>query len=277
MSISYGMEKRFEYESNNATKPSCYKMLKKNNKTGCAGLISMKSCSMLAVAVIIAGMAGPSQAMPNVKHRFLIHKRSEEPQSTLIAFPRVGRSVSDNDFNMLDDQNTETRSHTRSKRQALIPFPRTGKRAALIPFPRTGKKRAALVAYPRTGKRASLVPFARIGKRTYDSSMPVRYRNGNPWAMLRDESGQLRPLISIVSGKRNEFPTNSQIAHESDIPSTMNDYIDNDDHRVTRFARSEDAKNGINTEQDATGLTKNLGLFDLDPEEIDLFRGFNME
>lgn len=170
------------------------------------------------------------------------------------------------DFNNLDDQNAKTPgSHTRSKRQALIPFPRTGKRAALIPFPRTGKKRAALVAYPRTGKRASLVPFARIGKRTYDSSMPVRYRNGNPWAVWRDESGQLRPLIPNISGKRNEFPTNSQIAHEYDTPSTMNDYIDNDDHRVTRFARSE---NGINTEKDATGLTKNLGLFDLDPEEI---------
>ena len=26
------------------------------------------------------------------------------------------------------------------KRQALIPFPRTGKRSALIPFPRTGKR-----------------------------------------------------------------------------------------------------------------------------------------
>ena len=80
--------------------------------------------------------------MPNVKRRFLIHKRPGEPQSTLIAFPRVGRSVPDDEYNMIDDQNAETpasvhmrfgkrtRLHTRSSKGSMMAFPRVGKRGA---------------------------------------------------------------------------------------------------------------------------------------------------
>jgi hypothetical protein len=50
----------------------------------------------------------------------------------------------------------EEASSSRVKRQALIPFPRTGKRAA--------EKRQGLVPFPRTGKRQGLVPFPRTGR-----------------------------------------------------------------------------------------------------------------
>lgn len=53
------------------------------------------------------------------------------------------------------------------KRQALIPFPRTGKRASLIPFPRTGK-RASLIPFPRTGKRATPSSLIRAIPDTYN-------------------------------------------------------------------------------------------------------------
>lgn len=149
MSISYGIEKRFEYESNNATKPFCYKMLKKNNKLGCAGMISMKSCCMLAVAVIIFGVASPSQAMPNF-NRFLIHKRSEEPQSTLIAFPRVGRSVSDDEYNMLDDQNAGTRESNGIIESNSPPYLKFGEKSRI----HTRSSKGSMMAFPRVGKRS---------------------------------------------------------------------------------------------------------------------------
>lgn len=55
------------------------------------------------------------------------------------------------------------------KRQALIPFPRTGKRASLIPFPRTGK-RASLIPFPRTGKRATPSSLIRELPDTYENT-----------------------------------------------------------------------------------------------------------
>merc|ERR1712172_385699 len=79
------------------------------------------------------------------------YKRGRSASSSLIPFPRVGRSVSEplesnaDSENSNDDQNMlrSTRSsgssqfygqkRTVQKRQALIPFPRTGKRASLQP------------------------------------------------------------------------------------------------------------------------------------------------
>merc|ERR1712141_681389 len=70
--------------------------------------------------------------------------------SSLIPFPRVGRSVEaeDEDSERVDRHSRSAfnnrllygQKRTVQKRQALIPFPRTGKRASLIPFPRTGKR-----------------------------------------------------------------------------------------------------------------------------------------
>lgn len=135
----------------------------------------------------------------------------------------------------------------------MIPFPRTGKRAALVAYPRTGK-RAFLIPSARTGKRAFLIPSIRTGKRSlkYESGMPLRYGNG----------------YVLERGERKDFSTNSEMSHESDLPSTTNDNIDNNHARFVRLSPSQEAENGINAEQDDTDLTNNLGLFDLGPERI---------
>merc|ERR1712088_624586 len=77
------------------------------------------------------------------------YKRGRSASSSLIPFPRVGRSVSEPLESNIDSDNPNddpsmlrsTRSssqfygqkRTVQKRQALIPFPRTGKRASLQP------------------------------------------------------------------------------------------------------------------------------------------------
>merc|ERR1719491_1647880 len=97
--------------------------------------------SHLALILILA-IIFPTHASPLEPY-----KRGR--QSSLIPFPRVGRSVSEplesnaDSDNPNDDQSMprSTRSssqfygqkRTVQKRQALIPFPRTGKRASLQP------------------------------------------------------------------------------------------------------------------------------------------------
>jgi len=99
--------------------------------------------------------------------------------SSLIPFPRVGRSVEaeDEDSERVDRHSRSAfnnrllygQKRTVQKRQALIPFPRTGKRASLIPFPRTGK-RASLIPFPRTGKRATPSSLIRELPDTYENT-----------------------------------------------------------------------------------------------------------
>merc|ERR1739838_67937 len=99
--------------------------------------------SHLALLLILA-IIFPTHASPLEPY-----KRGRSASSSLIPFPRVGRSVSEplesnaDSDNPNDDQNMlrSTRSssqfygqkRTVQKRQALIPFPRTGKRASLQP------------------------------------------------------------------------------------------------------------------------------------------------
>ena len=78
-----------------------------------------------------------------------------------------------------------TGSNIRSKRQALIPFPRTGKRALnhgqYIPVHHSMgkyKRESALIPYPRTGKRAFR---PRVGKRT---PLPFFFANRNGWLIF---------------------------------------------------------------------------------------------
>ena len=70
-------------------------------------------------------------------------RRSEKPQSTLIAFPRVGRSISDQEYfnddgeeaslsniaSSSDDSNLgkRTRIHTRASKGSMMAFPRVGR------------------------------------------------------------------------------------------------------------------------------------------------------
>merc|ERR1712037_760572 len=94
--------------------------------------------------ILILAIIFPTHASPLEPY-----KRGRSASSSLIPFPRVGRSVSEplesnaDSDNSNDDQNMlrSTRSssqfygqkRTVQKRQALIPFPRTGKRASLQP------------------------------------------------------------------------------------------------------------------------------------------------
>merc|ERR1711971_16646 len=101
--------------------------------------------SHLALILILAIVvnAFPTHASPLEPY-----KRGRSASSSLIPFPRVGRSVSeplesntDSDPNDDPSMLRSTRSssqfygqkRTVQKRQALIPFPRTGKRASLQP------------------------------------------------------------------------------------------------------------------------------------------------
>merc|ERR1712110_152432 len=180
MTVSYGMGQKLDnHESSNVTKFNSCKMLKKDVHSW---MISVRTCWAIAAAIVLTSMVCPSlatAATSNDKH-----------DATLIAFPRVGRSISDDEYYMMKKESGEkdesepslsnfpssfevpipslagSKSRKRSKRQALIPFPRTGKRASMIPFPRTGK-RAAMLVFPRTGKRASLIAMPRTGKRLY--------------------------------------------------------------------------------------------------------------
>ena len=107
--------------------------------------------------------------MPNF-NRFLIHKRSEEPQSTLIAFPRVGRSVSDNDYNMIDDQNAETRESNGILESNSPPYLKYGQKSRI----HTRSSKGSMMAFPRVGKRSS--PTNHIS--TLVSAQARDYRQG---------------------------------------------------------------------------------------------------
>ena len=70
--------------------------------------------------------------------------------SSLIPFPRVGRSAS----------TTADIIKQRLQRSGA------GHTSTLVPFPRVGRTKSSLVPFPRVGKssKSSLVPFPRVGK-----------------------------------------------------------------------------------------------------------------
>ena len=90
--------------------------------------------------------------MPGASGGSRMERRSEEPQSTLIAFPRVGRSVSDQEYFMQGDESPEdldsaatslnspvvkfgkrTRLHTRASKGSMMAFPRVGRSSPTYP------------------------------------------------------------------------------------------------------------------------------------------------
>ena len=70
--------------------------------------------------------------------------------SSLIPFPRVGRSASTTADIIKQRLQRSGASHT----------------STLVPFPRVGRTKSSLVPFPRVGKssKSSLVPFPRVGK-----------------------------------------------------------------------------------------------------------------
>ena len=71
--------------------------------------------------------------------------------SSLIPFPRVGRSASTTADRIQQRLQRSGAGHT----STLVPFPRVGRmsKSSLVPFPRVGKS-----------SKSSLVPFPRVGK-----------------------------------------------------------------------------------------------------------------
>ena len=71
--------------------------------------------------------------------------------SSLIPFPRVGRSASTTADRIKQRLQRSGAGHT----STLVPFPRVGRmsKSSLVPFPRVGKS-----------SKSSLVPFPRVGK-----------------------------------------------------------------------------------------------------------------
>jgi len=106
-------------------------------------ILSFSHLALIVILVIIIN-AFTTYASPLEPY-----KRGRSASSSLIPFPRVGRSVSEPLQSIDSDQNDEmlsqrsSRSASKSqfygqkrtvqKRQALIPFPRTGKRASIQP------------------------------------------------------------------------------------------------------------------------------------------------
>merc|ERR1711963_148900 len=79
-------------------------------------------------------------------------RRSEEPQSTLIAFPRVGRSVSDKEYFMSSDDTAPEEFDTSSLKAA--PALKFGKRTRL----HTRASKGSMMAFPRVGRSSPTYP-----------------------------------------------------------------------------------------------------------------------
>jgi len=105
--------------------------------------ITFSHLALIVILVIVVNVF-PTYASPLEPY-----KRGRSASSSLIPFPRVGRSVSEPLQSIDSDSNDEILSQRSSraapnsqfygqkrtvqKRQALIPFPRTGKRASIQP------------------------------------------------------------------------------------------------------------------------------------------------
>ena len=97
-------------------------------------------------------------------------RRSEKPQSTLIAFPRVGRSVSDQEYYTFNDEREEA-SPSEARDSKL------GKRARIM----TRASKGSMMAFPRVGRSSPINKFAKLfgsnefdhGKRAYDQGILV--------------------------------------------------------------------------------------------------------
>jgi hypothetical protein len=192
MTISYAMGQKLDnHESSNVTQFNSCKMLKKDVRTW---MISVRTCWAIAAAVILASMVCPSlatAATSNDKH-----------DATLIAFPRVGRSISDDEYYMMKKESGERDeaepSLSNFPSSFEVPIPSLGKRmrihtraskGSMMAFPRVGKR--SIHAFPRVGKR-SLQAFPRVGRSEpidhYIRHSPKQEQNNEP-GKLSDDQG----------------------------------------------------------------------------------------
>ena len=205
-----------------------------------------------------------------------------------------------------------TGSNIRSKRQALIPFPRTGKRALnhrqYIPVHHSMgkyKRESALIPYPRTGKRAFR---PRVGKRT-----PLPYlfanRNGNSKRVFAPRTGKRafaprtgKRAFHPRTGKRSLFyshpgvgeqPTNEMpnmpltyasrysIDDSSESDESPSKRYYNGDNDMSTYSESTDLEdeqikrsgNEDNFADIRNNLGFDMGVHDLDPEDVGMSLG----
>ena len=101
--------------------------------------------------------------MPSAIDGSRVVRRSEKPQSTLIAFPRVGRSVSDQEYYKINDDEEEL-----SPSNSVDPLETTdsklGKRARI----HTRASKGSMMAFPRVGR--SILNNRDFGKHFFGSN-----------------------------------------------------------------------------------------------------------
>ena len=127
---------------------------------------------------------------------------NDKHDATLIAFPRVGRSISDDEYYMMKKESGEKDESEPSlsnfPSSFEVPLPSLGKRmrihtraskGSMMAFPRVGKR--SIQAFPRVGKR-SLQAFPRVGRSLpidhYIRHAPKQEQNNEP-GKLSDDQG----------------------------------------------------------------------------------------
>ena len=130
--------------------------------------------------------------MPGASSGSRMARRSEEPQSTLIAFPRVGRSVSDQEYFMSGDE-TAPEEHDALSLKAS-PEIKFGKRTRL----HTRASKGSMMAFPRVGKRQSP---------TYPKILPLlerHFANSASREWSNDQGILINTLYVILMSGRQE-------------------------------------------------------------------------
>merc|ERR1712141_961884 len=126
-------------------------MLKKDVRTW---MISVRTCWTIAAVVVLASMVCPSLATAansNDKH-----------DATLIAFPRVGRSISDDEYYMMKKESGEKDESEPS----LSNFPSSFE----VPLPSLGKR--SLQAFPRVGRSLPIDHYIRHSPKQEQNNEP---------------------------------------------------------------------------------------------------------
>jgi hypothetical protein len=180
------MGKQTEYETNNSKKSSSCRMVKNNGLLKCVEEISMRPFCLVAVAITIFVVACPSQAMASSIGGSRVERKSEKPQSTLIAFPRVGRSVSDQEYYMFNEEDASSPSNIAPSSDTTETKP--GKRTRI----HTRASKGSMMAFPRVGRSSPINTFQKFfgsneydhGKRSYDQGLTDAVQNNDLYQFL---------------------------------------------------------------------------------------------
>ena len=121
-------------------------------------------------------------------------RRSEKPQSTLIAFPRVGRSVSDQEYYMFNDE-AESASPANIGSSSETADSHFGKRARI----NTRASKGSMMAFPRVGRSSPINKYEKIfgGSSVYDHAKRS-YDQGTLVAIIGSRVGSRRGQVDVM-------------------------------------------------------------------------------